>query len=74
MANALLIAFPDGKKLRVRIIPSQNVTMTDREYTRHVLSTAAGYGLSVSFWIRQGDAVQAAKLARLAARWAFKLI
>lgn len=58
----------------VPVIPSEIKRMLNREYTLHCIGQAAAYGESVSFWIRDNSPKEAAKQARLAARWALKVI
>lgn len=40
----------------------------------HARIEAEAYGYSVGFWIRHNDPEQAARRARLAARWAYIVI
>lgn len=55
-------------------IPSERKDMLDREYAQHARSEAAAYGNAVAFWIRDNDPARAGRHARLAARWALKLL
>lgn len=64
----------DDLRFQVRVIKSQHALMTDRQYTRHAVCMAESYGHSVPFWVRCGDNAQAFKLARMAARWAKKVL
>lgn len=48
--------------------------MNDWDYTRHARSEAEGWGNSVLYWVRDNDAKEAGRRARLAARWGLKLL
>jgi hypothetical protein len=62
-----------GRKMRLAVIPSRRSTMTRPEYTLHALAEAGAYGSAAVYWVKDVDAGQARRLARLAAHWAMKV-
>ena len=57
-----------------KLIRSERKDMNAADYTRHAQWEALAWGESVAFWIRDGDAKEAGRRARLAARWALKVL
>ncbi len=47
---------------------------TAEMYRRYCTHKASEWGFSVNFWVRDGNAKEACRRARLAARWAYKII
>jgi hypothetical protein len=69
----------------MRAIKSERRDMLDREYTRHCISEAAAWGESVGFYLRHISPLEgtraaqlshreAVRRARLAGRWALKVL
>jgi hypothetical protein len=66
-------------KITVKVVKSQRKDMSDIDYTRHAVAEAGAWGHATEFWLRgkEKDAYsvkQAVSRARLAARWALKVI
>jgi hypothetical protein len=55
-------------------VKSQRKNMSDIAYTQFAISEARAWGNSVEFHLRHRDVKEAVRTARLAARWALKVI
>jgi len=57
-----------------KLIKSERKDMLDREYTQYARGEAAAWGHAVEFHVRDNNPAEAGRCARLAARWALKLM
>jgi hypothetical protein len=63
-----------GRRMRFAVIPSGRRDMHAAEYTQHALAEAGAWGSACEFWLRDGDEARVRRLAKLAARWAMKVV